>query len=74
MLGLFVLAFGAVKLIKPMQRSAMCNAIVEAIAVELTEFSGKHGAYEALPEEVALRRLQEQLDAIPMVERYAGRY
>jgi hypothetical protein len=57
-----------------MQRSAMCNAIAEAIAVELTEFSEKQGPYEELPEEVALRRLQEQLDAIPMVETYAGRY
>jgi len=44
------------------------------IAVELTEFSEKHGAYEELPEELALRRLQEQLDAIPMVETDAGRY
>ncbi len=72
--GLYVLAVGAVNLVKPMQRSAMCNAIAEVIAVELTDFSEKQGPYEELPEEVALRRLQEQLVAIPMVETYAGRY
>ena len=63
-----------VKLVKPMQHSAMCNATAEAIAVELTEFREKQGPYEELPEELALRRLQEQLDAIPMVETDAGRY